>query len=373
MKILHFISRIVVGVVFIFSGFVKGLDPLGMAYRIEDYFIAWNAQWMMPFALTLSVLLCTMEFVLGVVILLNLKPKVGSILLLAVMVFFTGLTFFDALYNPVPDCGCFGDAVKLTNWQTFYKNIVLMIFTIILVVWRKKTRESLNNLKSYGIAAITLVFFISFSIYCYRHLPVIDFMDWKVGNKMYNDNPLPVKYFLKYRNKETGEVKEYLSPEYPYNDSVWMSKWKFVEQRVEDPNVFKGHDLQIMDSTGTDLTESIIRNPDYQFILVAWDLEKSDQQALSVAGSFAEKAIGAGCGFIGLTSSLPSLIDSTRSKLKLGYEFYMADDITLKVMVRANPGMLLMKDGIIVDKWHYNDFPEFGDFEKRYLIQASAK
>jgi uncharacterized membrane protein YphA (DoxX/SURF4 family) len=373
MRVLHLISRIVVGVVFIFSGFVKGIDPLGTAYRFEDYFIAWNAHWMMPYALTLSILGSAMEFVLGVVILLNLKPKVGSWLLLGVMTFFTLLTLNDAIYNPVPDCGCFGDAITLTNWQTFYKNIVLMVFTLILFGWRKKTRDEHGNFKSYGTAAVVLSLFVGLSIYCYRHLPLIDFMEWKVGNKMFNENPLPVKYYLTYKNKETGETKEYLSPDYPYNDSIWMSEWEFADQRVEDPNSFKGHDLQIMDSSGTDLTDVIIRNPDYQFILTAWDLETADQNALAGIGELADKTMELGYGFVGLTSSLSEVIDSTRTRLKLNFDIYMADDIALKMMVRANPGLLLLKEGVVLDKWHYNDFPTYNDFEKKYLIPNKEK
>lgn len=373
MRILHFISRIVIGVVFIFSGFVKGIDPLGTAYRFEDYFIVWGTHWMMPYALTLSILLCTMEFVLGVVILLNLKPRIGSWLLLGVMTFFTLLTLNDAIFNPVPDCGCFGDAIKLTNWETFYKNIVLMIFTLIIFAWRKKTRETLDNLKSYGIAAIVLSLFVGLNIYCYRHLPLIDFMEWKTGNKMYNENPLPVKFYLIYKNKETGETKEYLSPNYPFNDSVWMSQWEFVDQRVDDPNYFLGHNLQIIDSSGTDLTDVFIRNTNYQFILVAWDLEKADDAGLLKMNEFALKAEADGQGFIGLTSSLEYLIDSTKARLKLPYEIYMADDITLKTMVRANPGLLLLKDGVVIDKWHFNDFPDYQWFEKKYLRPGAGK
>lgn len=373
MRVLHLISRIVIGVVFIFSGFVKGIDPMGTAYRFEDYFIVWNAHWMMPYALTLSILGSAMEFVLGVVILLNLKPKVGSWLLLGVMIFFTLLTLNDAIYNPVPDCGCFGDAITLTNWQTFYKNLVLMVFTMIIFSWRKKTRDDMGNLAAYGIAAVVMSFFIGFSIYCYRHLPLIDFMDWKAGNKMYNENPSPIKYFLTYKNKETGETKEYLSPDYPYTDSVWMSKWEFLEQRVEDPNSYKGNDLQIMDSSGTDLTDAIIRNPEYQFILVAWDLETADQDALTGISDLADKTMEIGYGFTGLTSSLSEVIDSTRTRLKLNFDIFMADDIALKMMVRANPGLLLLKDGVVIDKWHFNDFPSYSDFEKKYLISNKEK
>jgi len=367
MKILHLISRIVIGVVFMFSGFVKGIDPLGTAYRFEDYFIAWDTQFMMPLALTLSILLSTMEFVLGIVILLNLKPKTGSWILLGVMSFFTLLTLNDALFNPVPDCGCFGDAITITNWQTFYKNIVLMVFTLILFSMRKKTSEKLGNIGSYGIAGVAILLFSGLSIYCYRHLPLIDFMDWKVGNKMYVEDPQPVKYYLIYRNKQSGETKEYLSPDYPYNDSTWVAQWEFVDTRIVDPNSFKGHDLQIIDSTGTDLADLYVRNTDFQFLLVAWDLEKADKEALSRMNEFAAKSDSAGIGFIGLTSSLVPQIDLIRSKLQLIYPFYQADDVTLKTMVRANPGLLLLKDGVVLDKWHFNDFPDYRWFEENYL------
>jgi hypothetical protein len=248
-----------------------------------------------------------------------------------------------------------------------------MVFTLILFGWRKKTRDEHGNFKSYGTAAVVLSLFVGLSIYCYRHLPLIDFMEWKVGNKMYNDNPLPVKYYLTYKNKETGETKEYLSPDYPYNDSVWMSEWEFADQRVEDPNSFKGHDLQIMDSSGTDLTDVIIQNPDYQFILTAWDLETAEQNALAGINDLAGKAMEAGYGFVGLTSSLSEVIDSTRDRLKLNFDIFMADDIALKMMVRANPGLLLIKEGIVIDKWHYNDFPSYNDFEKKYLILNKEK
>ena len=373
MRILHLFSRIVVGVVFIFSGFVKGIDPLGMAYRIEDYFIAWDTQFMMPWALTFSVLLCTMEFVLGVVILFNLKPRVGAWILLGVMSFFTLLTLYDAINNPVPDCGCFGDAITLTNWQTFYKNMLLMVFTIILFSWRNKTRESIGSAASYGIAAATTLMFVGLSLYCYRHLPVIDFMDWKTGNKMYVENPQPVQYFLIYRNKQSGETKEYLSPDYPFNDSVWMAQWEFVDTRIEDPNLFKGSDLQIIDSAGSDLTDLFIRNPAYQFILVAWDLEMADAGGLSAMNGFAEKAEADGQGFIGLTSSLTPMIDSIKTRLNLSYDFYLADDIALKTMVRANPGLVLLKDGVVIDKWHFNDFPDYPWFEEKYLKPGKGK
>ncbi len=369
MKILHFISRIIVGAVFMFSGFVKGIDPLGTAYRIEDYFLAWSAPWLYPYALVFSILLSTMEFVLGFIILLNLKPKISAPVLLLVMSFFTLLTFYDALENPVPDCGCFGDAIKLTNWQTFYKNLVLLVPTLILFVYRNKTREHYNTTKAFGIGGIALFLFAGFSIWNYRHLPIIDFMDWKVGNKMYQENTLPVEYYLTYRNKLTGEEKEYLSPNYPYNDSVWMNEWEYVDQRIVDPNQHKGSDLQIVTMDGDDVTESIVKNPDYQFLLIAWDITKSNKKGLAELKEFAEQTRNDGFDFYVLTSSLEKEIDSINKALDLNYSYYQADDVVLKTMVRSNPGLLLLKEGVVIDKRSHADFIPYSDYKAKIMTR----
>lgn len=364
MKVFHLISRLIIGIVFMFSGFVKGIDPLGTAYRFEDYFIVWGTDWMIPFAVILSVFASTMEFVLGFVVLFNLKPKVNAWLLLGVMLFFTGLTLNDAITNPVPDCGCFGDAITLTNWQTFYKNVVLMVPTIILLVYRNKTKDRYSNLVSYGSAGIVVLLFTGLSLYCYLHLPVIDFMDWKVGRKMYAEKTLPVKYFLTYRNKATGETQEYLSPDYPFNDSVWMSQWEFVDQRIDDPNEPIGGDVQITDTDGNDVTEMLVRNPDYQFLLISWDFEKATAKGLTDMIPFAAKAEADGYNFAAVTSTLGTEVDTISKLLNLDYQVYQADDVSLKTMVRSNPGLILLKDGVVIGKWSHCDFKEYDEFRK---------
>lgn len=371
MKLLHLISRIVIGITFIFSGIVKGIDPLGTAYRFEDYFLVWGTHWMMPAALTLSILMSTVEFTLGVVVLLNLKPKVNAWLLLIMMVFFTGLTLNDAIFDPVPDCGCFGDAIILTNWQTFYKNVVLMIFTLILFVYRNRTRDQFGNVTSYGGAIFAAALFAGFSLWNYNHLPVMDFREWKKGNKMYVENPQPINYYLLYRNKTTGETKEYLSPDYPYNDSVWMNEWEFVEQRVDNPNISPGSSLQILDEEGNDFTETFIRHPGCQFIAVTWDLEVADTSALKTLNEFALKVEEDGCGFIALTATLPEKVQEIKDQFGLSYEFYFADDIVLKSMVRANPGLLLLDNGTVLDKWHYNNFLTYEEVIRIYPLKPA--
>lgn len=369
MKWIANLFRILVGVVFVFSGFVKGVDPLGTAYRLEDYFIAFNWGFFIPLALFFSILLCTIEFAVGIMLLFNLKMKFTSWLLLLMMVFFTVLTFNDAINNPVPDCGCFGDAIKLTNWQTFYKNLVLLPMAIVIFVYRRKFKPFTSSGKQWLLAAIFAGLFAGFSYRCYAHLPAVDFTEWKTGHKLYPENPKPVKYYLTYRNKQSGEEKEYLSPDYPYNDSVWMAQWEFVSQRVEDPNTYYGKSLIITDTSGNNVTESIIRNPDYQLIVNAYDLSKTDRKAFAELNDFCAKAYADNIPAVVLVSAENSQIKKFANDNNLKLDFCTTDDIVLKTIVRSNPGLILMKDGVILKKWHYNDFPGYQEFKKSLIIK----
>ncbi|HNW54143.1 MAG TPA: DoxX family protein [Bacteroidales bacterium] len=367
MKLIANISRILVGIVFVFSGFVKGVDPLGTAYRLEDYFIAFNWTFFIPLALFFSILLCTIEFVTGIMMLLNLKMKISSWVLLLMMVFFTLLTLNDAINNPVPDCGCFGDAIKLTNWQTFYKNLVLLPMAVFIFMYRKKFRAFAGPGWQWAFTAFFTVLFAGFSYRCYSHLPAVDFTEWKAGHKLYPENPKPVKYFLTYKNKATGETKEYLSPNYPFSDSVWMAQWEFVAQRVEDPNHYYGKSLVITDTTGNNITESIIRNPGYQLVINAYDLTKTDVQAFKKLDEFCAKAYADDIPAVVLVSAENAQIRKFALENNLHLEFCTADDIILKTIVRSNPGLLVMKDGVILEKWHHNDFPDYPAFKSKFV------
>lgn len=356
-------SRLFVGLVFLFSGFVKGVDPLGTAYRIEDYFIAYGADWAMPFALFLSIALSTLEFVLGIALFFNTRIKALSWILFALMLFFTGLTFYDALYNPVPDCGCFGDAIKLTNWQTFYKNVVLMVFVFVIFKQRHKFKSLISNKTQNVIVLLFVLVFSIFSVYQYNHLPMIDFRNWKIGNDMKSKEAVPDKVYLIYQNKESGEQQEFLSPDYPWSDSVWMSQWEFVDQRVES-GVNTTHDLYISTIDGYDITRDIIENQDYQFLFISWDLNKAPVDALDhikrLTPFFDENDIF----IVGLTGSLTQDIEMISEKHQIDFNFYSVDDIVLKTMIRANPGLMLLKNGIVLNKWHHNDFPDIDELEK---------
>ena len=358
MKIFRNVSRILVGLVFIFSGFVKGIDPLGFTYRLEDYFQVFGIPWAIPFALYLTIFLCTVEFLIGVSLLLNLWIKWSAWWLLGFMIFFTCLTFFDAVYNFVPDCGCFGDAIILTNLQTFLKNVILMIFVIPLFAGRNKFK---NWAPDWAQKMFLLIFSLSFlcvSIYCYRHLPIIDFMEWKVGNKI-NIPATPLKFYVTYKNKVTGEEKEYLTPDYPWNDSVWMSQWVFRSQRAVDPAKGQTLALRVEDEQGADVSASVVDNPELQFILVAYDLGKTDTAAFHKVLPFYKQAMKEGYSFVCLTSSLPGEIKRFRMDNGAGFNFYNADDVMLKMMIRSNPGLILIRNGIVLAKWPFRNFPSY--------------
>jgi len=366
MKIIANISRLLVGTVFVFSSFVKGVDPLGTAYKMEDYFLAWGWEWALPFALFLSVSMCTLEFILGAACLLNLRMKYMAWPLAALMLYFTVLTFFDAIFEPVPDCGCFGDAIKLTNWQTFYKNIALIILVGFIFFHRNKfVSKSALATQNIQIAGFILLFAI-FSIHNYRHLPVIDFRGWENGADIAPDNQGQTKVFLIYKNKTTGETQEYLSPNYPYNDSAWMAQWEFVDQRLDESGLNLGPKLSIYDLEGNDITPSIKENPDYQFILAAWSLEEASEKGLRKAAALARPIADRGWSFVVLTGSLPETIARFQEKYGHDLEYFNADDIELKTMIRSNPGLVLLKDGIVLDKWAWRDIPGFEELREEF-------
>jgi len=366
MKVFRTICRILIGIVFVFSGFVKGVDPMGTVFRMEDYFVAFGIPWASYFALPLTIFMITLEFTIGFSLLFNLWIKRLSLLLLPLMIFFTVLTFFDAAFNIVPDCGCFGDAIILTNLETFLKNIALMVFVIPIFMQRKKFKSLLPGWGQVLLVVVAGVLFAGTSIYSYRHLPLIDFMAWKVGNQVNKVNKATVKFYVTYKNKKTGEEKEYITPNYPWDDSVWMSEWVFKSQRAEDPNHGKATNLRIEDARGIDNTALVMDNPNLQFLLVAYDLSSTNSKAFNRILPFYKKAVTDGYSFICLTSSIPSELKTFRIANGTAFDYYLADDVVLKTMIRSNPGLILLKGGKVLAKWHYNDFPPYEEVIKKF-------
>ena len=369
-KILHTISRIIVGVVFLFSGFVKGIDPLGSNYKFIDYFTAFGMDFLNPLALPMGIILSTFEFVLGAMLIFHVKPKISAWLLLVFMTFFTILTFFLALENPVHDCGCFGDAIVMTNWQTFWKNMILMVFVVIIFGYRKRIRPYFNNNWQWGITGIAAVIMLGFTYYCYNHLPLFDFRPYKVGTNIPEKMKIPEgapqpEYKTILRYKKDGKIKEFTM------DSLPDSTWQWVE--TQNIKVKEGYtppidDLTISTLEGEDITDLILREEGFTFWLIAYDLEEADtshMKAINRMASFCNKSNH--CSFIGLTASLESQIHKFKTHTGASFPFYHSDEIELKTIIRANPGLMLVKNGVILEKWHNNNIPAPDRFKEEFL------
>jgi uncharacterized membrane protein YphA (DoxX/SURF4 family) len=355
-EIVILILRLLVGSVFIFSAVVKGIDPLGTAYRVEDYLEAYGWYFLVDFSLWLAVALILLEFLLGISMFLRLRFRLASLGILLIMVFFTIVTYFDAKLNLVPDCGCFGDAIKLTNWETFYKNIVLVVIALVLFLWRKNAKQHLSLWIHYTILMFFLLVFSGFMYYNINHLPIVDFRSWKVGKDMKTIGEDKVKVYVSYKNKETGEIKEFLSPDYPWGDSAWLSKREFIGQRFDNSSLVKKHDLIIEDSLGNVFTKELIENPGTQVLIISPDLYTIDKQGLAKALALRWN-IGDEVNIAVITGSSFDLAASV-FKSYSNVEVYFADDILLKAMIRSNPGLVILKNGIIVQKLHFKDIPD---------------
>lgn len=347
------VCRLLVGALFVFSSFTKGVDPLGTKYKMLDYFAAYGITWLNELALPLAVLMILAEFIVGICLMTNVLPRLATLGATLLMLFFTTTTLFDALYDLVPDCGCFGSAVKMTNWQTFYKNLVIDAVLIPLILNNKQLKNSLSVPKQFLVACAFALTFLGFEVYNYRHLPVVDFMDWKVGRQMNAKPEEELRIYLKYRNKTTGETQEYLSPDYPWNDSVWMSQWEFVEQRTEGGGNYLG--FSALDEYGDDVTDMIL-NTENLLMFTSHDLSKVTEKEWDRIGEITEAAEAKGYTVLWAVADTPDVVEQLRSKYGFMSEVYYGDALEIKTIVRFNPGLICLDNGLVKDKRSAVDF-----------------
>ena len=347
------VCRLLVGALFIFSSFTKGVDPLGTKYKMLDYLAVYGMTWLNDFALVLAMLMILAEFIVGICLITKIFPRLAVLGATLLMLFFTTTTLFDALYDLVPDCGCFGTAIKMSNWQTFYKNLVIDTVLIPLVFNNKKLENKMSGKTQFIIGCIYALAFLCFEIYNYRHLPVVDFMNWKVGKQLTNETTEESKIYLTYKNKVTGETKEYLSPNYPWNDSVWMSQWEFVDQRVEGGTNFLG--FSALDEDGDDVTENILTTENL-LMFTSHDLTKVTEKEWKKIHEITETAEKHGFTVVWTVANEPEYVEQLRSKYDFLYEVYYADELEIKPIVRSNPGLIWLDNGLVKDKWSVIDF-----------------
>nr|BFF36726.1 DoxX family protein [Tenacibaculum mesophilum] len=315
LKMLTHISRVLVGLLFIYSGFVKLIDPIGSQYKFEEYFGAdvLNLEFLIPFALPFSILLIVTELVLGIMLLVGYKPKLTVWSLFGLNLVFLFLTWYSYTYNKVTDCGCFGDALKLTPKETFYKNVVFMIFIVILIIGVKHIKPLVSN-KFASLTTFSSVFLsLIITYYVLQHLPIIDFRAYSIG---------------------TDIAK---GMEYP-------------EDSDELPPI---HDFMIETDEGDKLEEMLAKEK--AMLVIMSNLKKTEKEGIADVSKIAKQASEQGYEVYVLTASYIEDLAATQKEYGLPYTFGFCDETALKTVIRANPGIVTVKKGIISGKWNWTD------------------
>jgi uncharacterized membrane protein YphA (DoxX/SURF4 family) len=373
------VCRILIGVLFIFSGLIKINDPLGFSYKLDEYFDVFHISFLASFSVVIAVLLCLLEIIFGFALLIGVRATKVAWGLLVLVVFFGFLTFYSAYFNVVQTCGCFGDAIPLTPWQSFSKDMFLLVLVVVLFINRKNIQPLFATKTGNYLLTSAIVVTLCIGLYTYSFLPFIDFLPYKVGANIPNEMKTPPgaqpdeyeqTYHLK--NKKTGAVKEMNNTDY-LKSNIWKDNDWVIVGTPESRLVKRGftpkiRDLEILDAQGNNYTNDIITNPSNNLIIVAYDLSKTDEAAINKLNAI---TINLSQNFntrtILITSNSAKDADAFSKQHHLLCEVFFADEVPLKTMIRSNPGLFLLKKGTILNKWHYHSLPTYDELVKNYF------
>ncbi|BAO74649.1 BT_3928 family protein [Winogradskyella sp. PG-2] len=378
MKYLVHISRVLVGVLFIFSGFIKLNDPLGFSYKLQEYFgeDVLNLEFLIPYALGISVIVVVFEVVLGVFLLIGYKPKFTIWSLLVMIVFFTFLTFYSAYFDKVKDCGCFGDAFKdligrtMTPWESFKKDIVLLVLIVILFFGLKHIKPIFTKLPTTVIALLSFVVSLWFGYHVLMHLPSVDFRAFKIGANIQKGMEIPEdaqKPVLEYTwtFNVNGEEQDFVTNgSYPSVEGDYVG----VETKVIDEGYVPPIQDFSIESDDEDLTSYFLEE-DNLVLIAMYNIAKGETDGKAKLKAFTDEAIKKGYKVIGLTSSGIEDIQQLKSDYDLSFDFYLCDEKVIKTIVRSNPGIVILSKGTVLNKAHWNDIE---DIELKELPKKPA-
>ncbi|MCH5168401.1 MAG: DoxX family protein [Prevotellaceae bacterium] len=356
------VMRLLLALTFVFSGVVKLIDPRGTQYKIEDYASVFGLSGLLPEALSLvlACLLAMTEFLIGIYLLFAIRRRLASCVLLCFMLVMTPLTLYLAIANPVPDCGCFGDAIVLTNWQTLVKNVILLVCAAVVFRYRVQLPRFVTLRNQWIVALYSFVFAGLLAGYCLWRLPVIDFRPYHVGADIrqawIDDQQGSGGFVTTFILEKDGQQREFTLENYP--DSTWVFVDSHTIQTGEARHSGVG-DLLIRDAfTGEDLTETILFDPGYTFLLIAPYIEKADDGVMDRLLTLYDYSQETDCAFYCLTSSGEQEISLWQEMTGAEYPFCLTDAVVLKTMVRSNPGLMLLHDGKVVGKWPSTALPD---------------
>jgi len=365
MKYLVSFSRIFVGILFIISGLIKLNDPVGFSFKLEEYFSSGvlDLPFFEPQALTISIIVVIFEVLVGVMLLVGFRVKFTVWSLLLMIIGFTFLTFYSAYFNKVTDCGCFGDAIKLTPWESFTKDVILLVLIVILFLGRKYIKPLFIKRTNRLIIFFTLVLSGFYVYHVLNHLPVKDFRPYEIGKNIEDGMNVPegapesiFEYAWKFN--QNGEEKVYVTlGSYPDVEGEFVSYELTEIQEGYEPPV---HDFTI-EQNGEDFASSLLQEPKLVMV-IAYDLRKTNIEVFDELKKVTDVALKKGYKVIGMSASNNEQTNTLRTNHALNFEFYFTDETTLKTIVRSNPGILVLEKGTIKQKVHYNDFDEL-EFE----------
>ena len=357
------LCRMALALTFILSGYVKAIDPLGTQYKLNDYAAAMHLSEYIPDWLTLTgaIALAMTEFALGIFMLFAIRRHLVSRLMTAMMVMMTLITVWIFIANPVKDCGCFGDAIKLTNGETLLKNIVLLAAAIVTAMRPLDMARLISKSNQWIVTNYTLVYIVCTSLYCLYALPTFDFRPYHIGADIKKGMEIPEgaeqpEFETTFILKKNGQTREFTLDNYP--DSTWEfvdSKTVQTRQGYEPPI----HDFSLTDTkTGDDITDNVLSHKGYTFLLISRSLAYADDSNFGDIDQIYEYASEHNIPFYCVTASTDSDINRWRDLTGAEYPFCTADETTLKTIIRSNPGLLLLKDATIIGKWSHNQLPD---------------
>lgn len=366
-KVIIELCRLLIGVVFIFSGFVKAIDPVGNAIKISDYLTAFGLDIFQPLKTLMAFGLSSVELLLGVTMLLGVYRRYTSFLILVFMIVMTPVTLYLALFDPVSDCGCFGEALVITNWQTFYKNIVLLAAAIFVFKHNQQIFQVFTYKVYWFVAVWTYLYCTAFSVWNYNHLPLIDFRPYKTGANIPALMEIPEgapedEYRYSFIYEKDGVKKEFSLEDYPAEDSTWTfvdTKTELIKEGYHPPIT----DFYIYDANDNEVTQDILGNDIGILLLIASKLEDASDERIDEINDVYDYSVEENIAFYCITGSDKGAITYWIDRTGAEYPFLFADDVVLKTIIRSNPGLVLMKNGTILMKWHYKDIPEEEEVE----------
>ena len=356
-KILVEFCRIFIGATFVFSGIVKAIDPVGGAIKIGDYLTAFGLNYFVWMDNIISFNLASIEFTLGICLLLAVYRGITTFSVLLMMCFMTPLTLYLAIFNPVSDCGCFGDAIIISNWATFYKNIPLLVASIITYVFRIRLSPCYTYKASWFVVIFAYFFCMAFCYQNYTHLPITDFLPYKVGlnipKLMEIPEDAPQDEFVFIYEKD-GDKKEFTVEEIPYDDASWT----YINQKlVKEGFMPVINSFELYNKNGDNIAEAVLSYPQLTFLLVIPKIKGASDYHIDVINNVYDHAVEAKLPFYGVTASSEEEIEEWKENTGADYPFLTADETMLKSIVRSNPGLVAIKNGTILAKWHHNDIP----------------